>query len=271
MELLREVEYKIQNLLNDKGIPNEIKIRTKNIYGIYKRRCEGYKLTNIHDLLALKIMVDEIENCYLALGLVHSLYKPINSKFKDYICNPKTNMYSSLHTTLMVNDDKLVQTQIRTFEMDKIASFGLPIYWDLYGKDARIAMQKDLHDKYQFFDSLSKINTMFNDNEKFVSRVKSEILSDKVYVYVTNGKRIELPKGSNVVDLAYILGREIGDSAVGDLANVNNVDLDYVLKNNDRIKVITDDMMLGPKEETDAKTSYAKMMILKSKKDWEDK
>ena len=98
---------------------------------------EGHKLSDIHDLLSLKIMVDDIRNCYVSLGLIHSRYKPINNKFKDYICNPKTNLYSSLHTTVFGQDDRLVQTQIRTFDMDKVASFGLPAYWAINKGDAR--------------------------------------------------------------------------------------------------------------------------------------
>ena len=141
-DILKEMLYKIKALLNDRNIPNEIKVRTKNIYGIYKRLSEGHKLSDIHDLLALKIMVDEIENCYIGLYLVHSKYKPINDKFKDYICNPKTNMYRSLHTTVFGPEDRLVQTQIRTFDMDKIASFGLTAYWDVEKGKARDVSKK---------------------------------------------------------------------------------------------------------------------------------
>lgn len=128
---LLEMLYKIQTILKSKEMPNEIKVRTKNIYGIYKRISEGHKLSDIHDLLSLKIMVDEIDNCYRILGIIHQEYHPINDKFKDYICNPKTNMYKSLHTTVFGPDNRLVQTQIRTFDMDKVASFGLTAYWDL--------------------------------------------------------------------------------------------------------------------------------------------
>ena len=269
MALLEEIKYKITRLLNDKNIPNEIKIRTKNIYGIYKRMREGHKLSNIHDLLALKVMVDEVDNCYIALGAIHSLYNPIFSKFKDYIRCPKTNMYRSLHTTLMVDNDKLVQTQIRTFDMDKVNSFGLTVYWEQYGNDARIAMQDDLKGKYQFFDSLIKMKSMFNDNETFVSQVKSELFSGNVYVY-TNGQRIELPKGSTIVDLAYRLSKDIGDTAIYAYVKDEMVPLDYKLKNNDRVKIVTDDLSIGPKDELEdtARTSYAKMMIQKNKMDW---
>ena len=128
MTVLNEMYYNIKSNLDKRDIQNEIKIRTKNIYGIYKKMNEGYKLDNIHDLLALKIMVNEIDDCYRTLGIIHSLYNPFNSRFKDYIHNSKTNNYSSIHTTVFAPEDKLVQTQIRTFEMDKVASFGLPAY-----------------------------------------------------------------------------------------------------------------------------------------------
>ena len=213
-DILKEMLYKIETLLNDRNIPNEIKVRTKNIYGIYKRLSEGHKLSDIHDLLALKIMVDEIENCYIGLYLVHSKYKPINDKFKDYICNPKTNMYRSLHTTVFGPEDRLVQTQIRTFDMDKIASFGLTAYWDIEKGKARDVMQDDLKQKYQFFKSLIEINSIFGDNQQFVNQVKNELFANKIYVYTTKGDIIELPIGSTIIDYAYKLDKDIGNTMV---------------------------------------------------------
>lgn len=147
---LQEMLNQIKEILNNEQIPNEIKIRTKNIYGIYKRLQEGHKLQDIHDLLALKVIVDDISSCYRTLGLVHSKYRPINDKFKDYICNPKTNMYQSLHSTVFGPKDRIVQTQIRTFDMDKVATYGLTAYWDIDKGKARETMQQDLRDKYQF-------------------------------------------------------------------------------------------------------------------------
>ena len=117
--MVKEMLHQIKTVLNDNNIPNEIKARTKNIYGIYKRLNEGEKIDTIHDLYALKVMVDEVYQCYMALGYIHSKYNPLNHKFKDFICNPKTNMYQSLHTTIFGPNDKLVQTQIRTHEMDR--------------------------------------------------------------------------------------------------------------------------------------------------------
>ena len=260
---LNEMLYKIERLLQNRNIPNEIKVRTKNIYGIYKRLNEGQKLSDIHDLLSLKIMVDEIENCYITLGMIHKEYHPINDKFKDYICNPKTNMYQSLHTTVFGPDDRLVQTQIRTFDMDKVASFGLTAYWDLEKGQARDVMQKDLKQKFQFFKSLTEINSMFGDNQQFVNQVKNELFADKVYVYTTKGDIIELPKGATPIDFAYKIHTDIGNTMVGVFVNDEFVPIDYVLKNKDRVRIITDDLSYGPREDwiNKAQTSLAKRKI----------
>jgi len=260
---LNEMLYKIQVLLNDKNIPNEIKVRTKNIYGIYKRLNEGQKLSDIHDLLALKIMVDEVASCYYTLGMIHQEYHPINDKFKDYICNPKTNMYKSLHTTVFGPDDRLVQTQIRTFDMDKVASFGLTAYWDVEKGKARDVMQEDLRAKFQFFKSLTEINSMFGDNQDFVRQVKIELFSDRIYVYTTKGDIIELPKGSTPIDFAYKIHTDIGNTMVGAFVNDEYVPVDHSLNNKDRVRIVTDDLSYGPREDwiDKAQTTYAKRKI----------
>ncbi len=260
---LKEMLERIKSLLSDKEIPNEIKVRTKNIYGIYKRLNDGYRLFDIHDLLALKIMVDEVDNCYRTLGVIHSEYRPINDKFKDYICNPKTNMYKSLHTTVFGLDDRLVQTQIRTFDMDKVASFGLTAYWSLEKGGARDIMQNDLREKFQFFKSLAEINTMFGDNQQFVKQVKSELFSDKVYVYTTKGDIIELPKGATPIDFAYKIHTDIGNTMVGAFVNDEYVPIDYILHNKDRVRIVTDDLSFGPREDwvDKVQTSLAKRKI----------
>lgn len=260
---LKEMLYKINFLLNNENIPHEIKIRTKNIYGIFKRLSEGCKMSDIHDLLSLKIMVDEIADCYYTLGIIHREYHPINSKFKDYICNPKTNMYQSLHTTVFGTDNRVVQTQIRTFSMDKVASFGLTAYWDEQEGNARDVMQNDLKQKFQFFKSLTEINSMFGDNQQFVNQVKNELFSDKVYIYTPKGDVIELPKGSTPIDFAYKIHTNIGNTMVGAFVNDERVPMDYVLKNKDRIRIVNDDLSQGPSVEwiEKAYTSLARQRI----------
>ena len=262
--VLTEVLQNIEYILTNENIPNEIKVRTKNIYGIYKRQCEGYKISDIHDLLSLKIMVNELWDCYKTLGLIHSKYHPVNEMFKDYICNPKTNLYQSLHTTIFAPRDKLVQTQIRTFDMDKIASFGLTAYWDINKGDARDKMQKDLREKFQFFKTLTDINNMFLDNKDFVSQVKQELFNDNIYVYTSKGDIIELPKNSTIIDFAYKIHTDIGNTLVGAKVNGEYVtDLGQTLKNRDRITVITDDYSYGPRADwlDKVNTSNAKKKI----------
>ena len=257
---LQEMFKTINKILSDKEVPHEIKIRTKNIYGIYKRLEQGHKIADIHDLLALKIMVDDIANCYQTLGLIHSKYHPINDKFKDYIYNPKTNMYRSIHTTVFGEDNRLVQTQIRTFDMDKVASFGLTAYWDEQKGKARDVMQDDLKQKFQFFKSLTEINSMFGDNQQFVNQVKTELFADRVYVYTTKGDIIELPKGATPIDFAYKIHTDIGNTMVGVFVNDEFVPIDYVLKNKDRVRIVTDELSYGPREDwiDKAQTSLAK-------------
>ena len=203
--LVNEMALKVENILKNKSIPYSIRIRIKNVYGIYQKMNEGKKLSDIHDLLALKIMVEKISECYLTLGFVHSKYHPMNYKFKDYIYNPKTNMYRSLHTTVFAENDKLVQTQIRTFDMDKVASFGLPVYWDINRGSARSIMQEKIKNEFQVFKSLDSVNMLFKNNKDFVSQVKSELFKEKIYIYDSIGKRIEIPKNSNIIDLVCYL------------------------------------------------------------------
>lgn len=260
---LQEMLYKIKEILKNENIPNELKIRTKNIYGIYKRLQEGHKLQDIHDLLALKVIVDDISSCYRSLGLVHSIYHPINDKFKDYICNPKTNMYKSLHTTVFGPQNRLVQTQIRTFEMDRVDSYGLTAYWDIDKGNARITMQQDLRNKFQFFSSLMEINSMFAEDKDFVYLVKEELFGTKVYVYTPHGKIIELPKGSTPIDFAYKIHTEVGHKMDYAIVNDCRVDDNYILKTKDRVRIITDESSFGPKKYWlhQAHTSYARRRI----------
>ena len=261
MPFLNEMVGKVHALLIDNNIPNEIKIRIKNIYGVYKRKV--LKSSDGHDLLAIKVMVDDIAKCYYSLGLIHSLYHPINGKFKDYICSPKTNMYSSLHTTVFAENNDVVQFQIKTFDMDFIASNGLPAYWDLKKGDAEKFMQDKLIDNSILVDSILEINRNVKNNKEFLKQVKKELLTDMVCIYTEQGHKIFLPKGATVIDLAYNIHTEIGNKAVFALVNGEEKPLSYVLKNNDCIKVITDENLLGPELNwlKFAKTSHARKRI----------
>ena len=247
-DILKEMLENINYLLKQNKVPHEIKTRLKNIYGIYKSLIGGLKLKDIHDLVALKIMVETVSDCYRTLGLVHQIYHPINYEFKDYICNPKPNIYQSLHSNLYVPSNHIVQAQIRTFDMDKIASVGLTAYWDKLKGKARDAMQEDLRTKFKFFKTLTEIDEAFLDNADFVSQVKKELLSGTICVYTSSGKSIEMPSGSTAIDFAYSLSTDIGDTMVGAVINGKTMPADTVLQNGDYIKIITDALSFGPKK-----------------------
>lgn len=260
--VMYETLEQIGNTLADNNIPFKHKQRIKSIYGLYKQLIKGKKVIDVHDLIAIKIMVSDINDCFRTLGYVHSVYPPINSKFKDYIFNPKTNMYQSLHTTVFGPSDRLVQIQIRTHDMDKIDTYGLPAYWDLHKNDAEDTMQKDLKNKYQFFKSITELNSIISDNAEFVNRVKRELLSTTIYVYTPKGDIIELPKGSTAIDFAYKLNPNIGNTMIGVIVNDEKESVDYILQNKDRIKILTDPVSAPHIEWQDkAKTLKAKQLI----------
>ena len=233
--ILEEMIFKIKGLLELKGIPNDIRIRIKNAYGIYKRLI--LKNRETHDMVALKIMIDEIDNCYLALGQIHRLYRPVNDKFKDYISSPKDNMYSSLHTTVFAPNEQLVQLQIRTPKMDNIATHGLPYYWYLNKGNGKFIMQREMSSNSPLFEVVREFDGRFISDEEFVNQIKSTLFGDKVYVYYDDGKRVGLKMGSTVNDFIVDFSIRIEDIAVI-LINDEVVPSDYVLKNNDRIRVI---------------------------------
>ncbi len=262
IDLLNDMIYKINLFLNDMNIPNEIKYKFKNIYSIYKKTVKGRNKDSIHDLLALKVIVDDILDCYVSMGCVHMIYKPYNQKIRDYIASPKPNMYQSLHSTVFADDNKLVQTQIRTRDMEMIASYGLTAYWHINKGNAGKVMLEDLN-KYQFFKSLNDLDYLVSDNKEFVTQIKSEVFSDRVYVYDSTGNIIELPLGSNIVDYAYKLGSNIAKHLVNAYVNNNPVLFSYVLKNGDRIHLLTNELTNNSEEDLGrvASTCYAKKLI----------
>ena len=176
-----ELEKVIHNFLLDNNIPNDMKVRTKNIYGIYRKMKKGFTLDEMHDLVALKVVVRQVMDCYKSLGLIHSKYHPLNYKFKDYISSPKTNMYQSLHTSIFGPFNRLIQCQIRTSEMDKANSFGLTGYWDKDNRNVKDNMLTDLKTHYQFFNTICDLNDEYPDNKDFIEHIQKELFSNIIY------------------------------------------------------------------------------------------
>ena len=234
-----EMMDNVSKLLNEHGIKHEIKGRAKSIYSIYKKLDKGKRFSDIYDLLALRVFVNDVSDCYQAMGLIHSKYRPVPKRFKDYIAMPKSNMYQSLHTTVFGPEGNFFEIQIRTYEMDEIAERGIASHWSY--KEQGKNLMKGMEEKLQFFRSIMEIK---ESNEEIDT--KMEELKDTIYVYTPKGDVIELPYGSTPIDFAYRVHSKVGDSMVGAIVNENIVSLDYVLQDNDVVKINTSNNSNGP-------------------------
>ena len=261
-ECIQEMLGTINDLLNNQNIPHEEMVRIKNIYGIYKKIQRGYRLTEIHDLLSLKVIVDNINDCYPTLRWIHWKYKPINRKFKDYISVCKPNGYQSLHTTIFGEDGRLVQTQIRTPQMNQVASYGLAANWGDYPENANLVMQQEWKTNDPFYDSLVEIDSQYANDKEFVDQVYRALLGDRISVYTQTGK-LELPKGATPIDVAYNIHTEVGNNMVGAIINGKEAEIGKQLKQNDNVRIITDDTSIGPNASwlTQTATTKAKRKI----------
>lgn len=259
-----EMVAKVSNLLNDQNIPHEIKGRSKSIYSIYKKMDKGKRFSEIYDLLALRVFVNTEAECYQALGLIHSKYRPIPKRFKDYIAMPKTNMYQSLHTTVFGVDGQLYEIQIRTYEMDQVAENGIAAHWSYKEKGSvKANMQNAMEQKLQFFKAIMELKSEEENAEAFVQSVQDDVLKDNIYVFTPQGDVIELPVGSTPIDFAYKVHSGVGNKMVGAIVNGGIVPLDYELHDNDIVKINTNNNSNGPSREwiNMAKTTGAKNKI----------
>jgi GTP pyrophosphokinase len=250
-ESVSKMITEVSDLLDNHSIKHEIKGRSKSVYSIYKKLAKGKSFNDIYDILALRVFVDTKQECYLALGLIHSKYKPVPKRFKDYIAMPKTNMYQSLHTTVFGADGKLFEIQIRTYEMDKIAEYGIASHWSYKeNSNGQEALKDEMEQKLQIFRSIIELNESANTPLEFINNVKHDVLiSNSIYVYTPKGDVIELPKGSTPVDFAYKVHSEVGNYMVSAIVNDNIVPLDYKLKTGDIIKINTNKSSKGPNKE----------------------
>ena len=237
-----EMQEEVTELLNLHHIPHEIKGRAKSIYSIYNKLDKGKKFSDIYDLLALRVLVDTEQDCYLSLGLIHSKFRPLPKRFKDYIAMPKPNMYQSLHTTVFGIDGYLFEIQIRTYEMDEVAENGIASHWaykENGGSTKTANLQSLTTKKLQFFKEIMELENTNMSSEEFISSVKDEVLNNNIYVFTPKGDVFELPKGSTPLDFAYKVHSKVGETTVGAFVNGNIVPLDYELKSNDIVKINT--------------------------------
>ena len=240
----------VSELLNKHGIKHKIKGRSKSIYSIYKKLAKGKRFSDIYDLLALRIYVETEAECYQALGIIHSKFRPKPKRFKDYIAMPKTNMYQSLHTTVFGVDGLLFEIQIRTYEMDRVAEYGIASHWSYKEKGSvKAVMQNEMEQKLQFFRAIMDLRKSEDSPEGFVNTVKEEIFQNTIYVFTPLGDVIELPNGSTPVDFAYKVHTNVGEKTTGAIVNERIVPLDHKLKNEDVVKIITNNNSEGPSRE----------------------
>lgn len=246
----------------------EIKGRIKNTYSIYKKMMTQDKsFEDIYDIVAIRIIVNTVGECYQVLGLIHAHYTPVPKRFKDYIAVPKPNMYQSLHTTVIGNDGLIFEVQIRTKDMDRVAELGIAAHW-AYKENVEYSKEKEqfeIASKLKWYAELLKFSEEDENGEAkdFVDTIKEDILTTNVYVYTPTGEVVDLPRGATPLDFAYKIHTNIGNKTVGAMVNNRIVPLDYELKNGDIISIKTNKNSFGPSENwlKLAKTSHARHKI----------
>ena len=241
-QTVSEMLNEVTELLVEHHIPHEIKGRAKSIYSIYNKLNNGKTFNTIYDLLGLRILVDTEQECYLALGLIHSKFRPLPHRFKDYVAMPKPNMYQSLHTTVFGIDGYLFEIQIRTYDMNEVAENGIASHWSYKenkGSENKANLTDTTEQKLQFFKSIIDLSKDHMSSEEFVNSVKNEVLNNNIYCFTPMGDVIELPRGATPIDFAYKIHTKVGETMVGAIVNDVAVSFDYELQDNDIVKINT--------------------------------
>ena len=234
---LSRMKYEIMQILDAHNIKYEILSRVKSVRGIYNKLKKGKKWEDIYDLLGLRVLVNTTEDCYRVIGLVQSKYQPLPNRFKDYIANPKVNMYQSLHTTIFGEDKRIYELQVRTYEMDEIAEKGVASHWS-YKEQTDGSVKNKVDKILEQFRVLVEVNDI-KENSDFFVNIKDELKRTDIYVYTPKGDIIELPSGSTPIDFAYKIHSEVGNTTTGALVNSKMVKLDYELEDGDLVELIT--------------------------------
>lgn len=258
---LNNMSDEIEELLKENEITYKIKARIKSIYSIYKKLEKGRSFSDIYDILALRIIVENESDCYKVLGLLHQKYRPIPKRFKDFIAVPKDNLYMSLHTSVFDNTGNVFEIQIRTFEMDEIDEHGTASHWSYKEKNA-LKIQDMMEQKLEMFRNIIDSNKENKSNKDFANAVSNDILSNSIYIFTPKGDIVELPENSTPLDFAFRIHTNIGTNAMKALVNEKKVSLISNLKDGDIVRIITSEKPLLKREYLKhVKTSQAKNKI----------
>ena len=257
----------IRSGLKKQRVDAEVTGRAKHMYSIYRKMKRDNKtLDEIYDLFALRILVRSVKECYTALGLVHELYNPMPGRFKDYIAVPKPNMYQSIHTTLLGEKGTPFEVQIRTYDMHRIAEFGIAAHWaykeaSYFGKKTVVKVQED---KLAWLRETIEWQKDMQDPEEFLHTLKTELFEDEVYVFTPKGKIVVLPRGATPIDFAYTIHEQIGNKMIGCKINSKMLPITTKIQSGDIIEIITSEQLKGPSRDwlKFVKSTKAKNKIL---------
>jgi len=234
---INRIIWILQDYLSEASIEAEIQGRPKHLFSIYnKMKTQGKDLNEIYDLTAIRIIVDTVKDCYHTLGIVHTIWKPIPGRFKDFIAMPKPNMYQSLHTTVFAAENELAEIQIRTWDMHRTAEYGIAAHWRYKEK---LKDSGEVDDKLTWLRQLLEWQHDYRDARDFIKDLKGDLFTDEVFVFTPRGDVIDLPAGSVTLDFAYKIHTDIGNQCTGARVNGRLVPLDYQLKTGDMVEVIT--------------------------------
>lgn len=262
--LVKRIIEELQQKFDSSDLhPLEIAGRPKHFYSIYRKMKAGHTFDQIYDLTAIRIIVETKEECYAVLGIVHTMYKPIPGRFKDYIAMPKENMYQSLHTTLMGENGAVFEIQIRTMEMHRTAEYGIAAHWKYKEGRTSGGRESSLDERLAWLRQLMEWQNDLKDPSEFINTLKVDLFSDRVFVFTPRGDVVELPKGATPIDFAYSIHSQVGNKCVGARINRRMVPLATPLNTGDIVEIQTSASSKGPSRDwlNIAQTSNAKNKI----------